>query len=70
MFLVTAILPAIEPLADTVVLEFVDDVIESHEGYVDDVHLPIGIRRHGTEHEHSKTTEASPQSTRSAPRCR
>ena len=43
MFLVTAILPAIEPLADTVVLELVDDVIESHEGFVDDVHLPLGF---------------------------
>ena len=54
MFLVTAILPAIETLADTVVLELVDDVIKSHEGFVDDVHPYIGIRRHGTEHEQSK----------------
>lgn len=43
MFLVTTIFPAIEPLADTVVLELVDDVIESHEGLVDDVHLPLGF---------------------------
>ena len=32
MFLVTAIFPASEPLADTVVLELVDDVIDRHEG--------------------------------------
>ena len=43
MFLVTAIFPGIEPLADTVVLELVDDVIEGHEGFVDDVHLPLGV---------------------------
>ena len=58
MLLATAILPAIEPLADTVVLEFVDDVIERHERVVDGDYLHIGIRRRGTEHEHSKTTEA------------
>ena len=43
---------------DTIVLELVDGVIERHEGVVDGVYLHIGIRRRGTEHEHSKTTEA------------
>ena len=47
MFLVTAILPASEPLADTVVLELVDDVIDRHEGHVDNIHPHIEIRRHG-----------------------
>ena len=48
----------IEPPVDTVVLELVDDVIERHEGVVDGDYLQIGIRRRGTEHEHSNTTEA------------
>ena len=47
IFLVTAILPASEWLADTVVLELVDDVIDRHEGHVDDIHPHIEIRRHG-----------------------
>ena len=47
MFLVTAILPASEPLADTVILDLVDDVIDRHEGRVADVHPYIGNRRHG-----------------------
>ena len=42
---------ALEPPADTVILELVDYVIERHERVV-------GIRRRGTEHQHSNTTEA------------
>ena len=48
----------VEALEDTVVLELVDDVNERHEGVVDGDYLHIGIRRRGTEHENSNTTEA------------
>ena len=54
MFLVTAILPASVPLADTVVLELVDDVVDRHEGHVDDIHPHIEIRRHGNNTSTSK----------------
>ena len=53
---------ASEPLADTVVLELVDDVIDGQEGHVDDVHPHIEIRRHGINTSMPKTTEANPQS--------
>ena len=49
---------AIEPPMVTVVLEFVDHVIERHERVVDGDHFHIGVRRRGTEHELSNTTES------------
>ena len=47
----------VEAPVDTVVLELVDHVIERYEWVVDGDHFNIGIRRRGTEHEHSNTTE-------------
>ena len=47
MFFAKQFIRASEPLADTVVLELVDDGIDGQEGHVDDVHPHIEIRRLG-----------------------
>ena len=53
---------ASEPLADTVVLELVDDVIDRHERARRRHSLSHEESQTRYEHEHSKTTEAIPQS--------